>query len=91
MKLIKCNDCKSMHAVTKYSTGICWCSHCYFKLVKDTNGRKILVHGPCTVWYIPDEEMKQAKPGSVLQIQWMREPHKNVKRVDKGHILFLEE
>lgn len=104
MKLIRCNDCKTFHSVNISATCMCFCGHCYFcvaswkkKPNKDNtkmlvvDSKVIWVHGPCSVWYLSPDTIKNARPGDIAQIQLMREPHPNIKRVDKGTILFKDQ
>lgn len=95
MKLIRCKNCKSWHSITKTSTCICWCSRSYFRL-QEVGSDKVYIHGPCTVWTVPDKQFLKTptrgpKPGMVIQMQWMKEPHKNINRVSLDKILFLEQ
>ena len=82
---------------------MCMCGHCYFAVdttkprinkkinKKDISVKVIWVYGPCTVWYISDDELDLASGGSILKLQQMREPHPNIKRVNKGMILFKDQ
>lgn len=102
MKLIKCDNCKRFITIEKPGTGMCMCGHSFFrvlttkKVVDKTTGKNItsvkevMVWGECSVWYIPDKDLAKAKPGDVLNIQWQVEPHPNIKRVNKGTILFYD-
>lgn len=94
MKQIRCKNCKSWHSVTKTSLCTCWCGRSYFKLQKH-NTDKIYVHGPCTVWTVPDKQFlktptREPHPGMIVQMQWMKEPHKNIERITLDRILFLD-
>lgn len=96
MKIIRCKNCRSWHSVTKTSLCICWCGRSYFRLQSIDNANIVYVHGPCTVWTLPDKQFlttptRSPKPGMVVQMQWMREPHDNIKRVTLDKILFLEQ
>lgn len=94
MKMIRCGNCKSWHSVTKTSICVCWCSRSYYRLLRPDSD-KVMVHGPCTVWTVPDKQFLKTPqhrphPGMVVQMQWVKEPHKNILRVSKEKILFRD-
>jgi len=83
---------------------MCHCGHCYFcvhswkKKISEKSGKQIIVdskvvwvYGPCQVWYLSQDAIDSSKPGSIQQIQLMREPHPNIIRMDKGTILFKDQ
>ncbi len=91
------------HSIEKTATQMCYCGHCYFcvhswKKKPNKEGRLLIagtktvwVNGPCTVWFVSDDAINNAKPGTIVQMQQMREPHPNVKRMNKGDILFKDQ
>lgn len=95
MKIIRCKNCKSWHSVIKTSLCTCWCGRSYFR-IQEIGSEKIYVHGPCTVWTVPDKQFltthtKKPQPGMIVQMQWMKEPHKNVERITLDRMLFLDQ
>lgn len=102
MKLIYCKNCKRFLTIEAPGVGMCICGHSFFKVdsfkagIDKKTGKKtlsvkcVMVWGECTVWYLSDKKLKESKEGDIVEMQYMREPHENIKRVSKGTILFQD-
>lgn len=104
MKLVLCSNCQCFRTIGYTpGCGMCPCGHTYFRVLstkaiinevtkkKDIQVIKVMVSGPCTVWYISDKEIRGSSEGDIIRMQWMHEPHSNVQRVNKGTILFYDQ